>query len=114
MIEGLEMVQVALPSERKEDPKIAQGAKDLSQIYRTELAANRLSQAKPNSPGKQPHQGLGSSHPHQIPVPTELFPGSDFLGHCRETSQASDTRYWKTSPQTQAEFNNCSANCSFL
>lgn len=92
MIEGLEMVQVALPSEREQDLKIAQGARDLSQIYRTELAANKLSQKKPNSPAKQPHQGLGSSHPHQTPpwpVPTELFPGSDSLGHCREASQPS-------------------------
>lgn len=81
MIEGLEMVQVALPSEREQDLKIVQGAKELSQIYRAELAANRLSQAKPNSPGKQQHQDLGSSHP-------ELLPGSDFLDHCREASQA--------------------------
>lgn len=67
MIEGLEMVQVALPSEREQDLKIVQGAKELSQIYRAELAANRLSQAKPNSPGKQQHQDLGSSHPQLSP-----------------------------------------------
>lgn len=67
MVEGLEMVQVALPSEREQDLKIVQGAEDSSQIYRAELAANRLSQAKPDSPGKQHHQDLGSSHPHQSP-----------------------------------------------
>lgn len=67
MIEGLERVQVALPSEREQDLKIVQGAKDSSHIYRTELAANRLSPAKPNYPGKQQHQDLGSSHAHQSP-----------------------------------------------
>lgn len=91
MIEGLEMVQVALPSEREQDLKIAQGAKGLSQIYRTELAANRLSQAKPNSPGKQLHRTWvppthTKAHPDLSP---QSCSGSDFLGHCREASQAS-------------------------
>lgn len=63
MIDGLEMVQIALPCEREQDLKIVQGAKDLSQIYRTELAASRLSKF----PSKQHQQDLGSSHPHQGP-----------------------------------------------
>ena len=46
MIWVLEIIQVTLPSEREQDLKMVHGVKDLSQIYRTELAANRLSWSK--------------------------------------------------------------------
>lgn len=42
----LEMVQVPLSSEREQDLKMVHGAKDLSQIYRMKLVANRLSQSE--------------------------------------------------------------------
>lgn len=42
----LEIVQVTLPSEREQDLKMVRGAEDLNQIYRTRLAANRLSENK--------------------------------------------------------------------
>lgn len=46
MVWELEIIQVTLPSERELDLEMAHGAKDLSRIDRTKLAANRLSRSK--------------------------------------------------------------------
>lgn len=46
MIWVLEIVQVTLPSEREQDLKTVRGAKNFSRIYRTRLAASRLSGRK--------------------------------------------------------------------